>query len=76
MPLKLKSRGLPRVLVGPNFTGAGCGGGRGGCEAVEDGAAGVAEGEELGDFVVGFAGGVVAGLADFFVGEGGSAVGS
>ena len=36
-----------------------------GGEAIEDGAAGIAEGEELGDFVVGFAGGVVAGLADF-----------
>ena len=40
--------------------GVACGG-----EAIENRASGIAEGEELGDFVVGFAGGVVAGLADF-----------
>jgi len=33
-------------------------------ECIDPGAAGVAEAEELGDFVVGFAGGVVEGAAD------------
>jgi hypothetical protein len=42
----------------------------GGCEAIEDRAARIAQSEEFGDFVVGFAGGVVAGLADFLVEEG------
>src|SRR5205823_3461684 len=35
-----------------------------GGEVVDDGAAGIAKAEELGDFVEGFAGGVVAGLAE------------
>ena len=43
--------------------------GRGCGEAIEDWSAGIAEREELGDFVVGFAGGVIARLGDFFVGE-------
>ena len=41
-----------------------------GGEAIDPGAAGVAEAEELGDFVEGFAGGVVDGAADVAVGPG------
>ena len=37
-------------------------------EGVDPGTAGIAEAEELGDFVVGFAGGVVDGAADESVG--------
>jgi hypothetical protein len=54
---------------GREFHGSGCCGVRGGGEAVEDWSAGVAEGKELGDLVVGFASGVVTRLRDFFVGE-------
>ena len=45
--------------------GAVCGSG----EAIQDRAARVTQGQEFGYFVVGFACGVVAGLADFFVME-------
>jgi hypothetical protein len=38
------------------------------CQGVDPGTAGVAETEELGDLVVGFAGGVVEGAADEGVG--------
>ncbi len=55
---------------GREFYGCGSIGGCGSCEAVEDRTAGVAEGKELRDFVVGFAGSVIARLRDFFVGEG------
>ena len=55
----------------PEFYGSGRVGGSGGCEAIEDRSAGIAEREELGDFVVGFAGGIVACLRDFLVSESG-----
>ena len=41
-----------------------------GSEAVDDRASGISQAEKLGDFVEGFAGGVVAGVADVFVGPG------
>jgi len=50
--------------------GSGSADGRCGGETIEYRSAGIAEGQELGDFVVGFAGGVVTRLRDFFIGEG------
>ena len=86
MPLKEKSKCGPSVRVGLSCSreravamdawldlregeGDGARVAVGG-EGVDPGAAGVAEAEELGDLVVGFAGGVVDGAADVAVGPG------
>ena len=39
-----------------------------GREAIDDGATRISQAEQFGDFVEGFAGGIVAGVADVFVG--------
>ena len=55
---------------GREFYGSGRVVGRCRCEAIQDRSAGVAEGKELRDFVIGFAGSVIARLRDLFVSEG------
>ena len=73
MPLKEKSWVVGAggaVIDGAEVEGDGAGVAVGG-EGVDPGASGVAEAEEFGDFVEGFAGGVVYGAAYVFVVPGG-----